>query len=154
MIRFALSIHHSGMSCSLEEHIGIGRQGRVEISGILWPQVHTRWQNERLHRSMYICKYIFACKIITQKKKIGVDQTSRANRPSSRFTSPGNELLTSIGSEERVSGRNFPCLERACDYFPFSIINYYNIDRQTRYLVRLSKSRHETGTKPSLRLSL
>lgn len=69
MIRFALSVHHSGMSCSLEEHIGIGRQGRVEISGILWPQVHTGWQNERLHRSMYIYKYIFACKIIIQKKK-------------------------------------------------------------------------------------
>jgi len=55
-IRVVLSVHHSGMSRPLKEHIGIGRQGRVEISGILRPQVHTGWQNERLHRSMYICK--------------------------------------------------------------------------------------------------
>lgn len=54
-IRFA-SIHHPGMGSPLKEHVGIGRQGRVEIPGVLRPQVHTGWQNECLHRSMHIWK--------------------------------------------------------------------------------------------------
>lgn len=60
-VQFA-SVHHSGMS-SLEEHVGVGRQGRVQISGVLRPQIHTGRQHERFHRSVHIWKQRETCRL-------------------------------------------------------------------------------------------
>jgi len=121
------------MGCPLEEHVGVGRQGRIKVTGVLRPQVHARWQNERLHRSVYIWKQHGDAMRNNKKNRSKLENWSELRGSSPRLTFDRKPFINRRSTEKGVSGR----CARVPAAIAFRFLLFLKIIRDTRDIRRV-----------------